>query len=357
MTQKQQKGKRESPWLVARRCLALLLRAQQGPASKAALLAAVYAVEGAEAYGDAGVQERAKRFENDKQRLWQRLGIRLRYDKEAGGYVLAEQERPLLNLPDEDIETLALLADTFRPDSPHAPAVQQLLDRLVGWLPAERQKLFRRAGGQIPTADLRMRDSERIAPDVWEAALAAWQAGQELQFDYLSSQHTDGIPRQHHVQPWDLDFTDRGHWRLRGYCLFNDGPNGPWEPRDYIHYRLSRIVAGSARVLPRKLPAIRPWGKPREVIFELSPEIARFGISQRKELIGTPAVTEMEGGWLRVAGKTHDVFDLARNLLYYGANCRVLGGPELLREMCGLVRELSESYLVIAEGDSAGPHG
>jgi len=98
MAQKQRKGKRESPWLVARRCLALLLRAQQGPASKEALLAAVYAAEGAEAYGDAGGQVLAKRFENDKQRLWERLLARLRYDKAAGGYVLAAWERLLLNL-------------------------------------------------------------------------------------------------------------------------------------------------------------------------------------------------------------------------------------------------------------------
>ena len=50
------------------------------------------------------------------------------------------------------------------------------------------------------------------------------------------------------------------------------------------------------------------------------------------------------GGWVRVEGRTLDVFDLARNLLYYGANCRVLGGPELLAEMRTLARELGEIY-------------
>jgi hypothetical protein len=46
-----------------------------------------------------------------------------------------------------------------------------------------------------------------------------------------------------------------------------------------------------------------------------------------------------------VEGRTLDVFDLARNLLYYGPHCRVLGGPELLAEIRGLVRGLGELYL------------
>ena len=94
---------------------------------------------------------------------------------------------------------------------------------MTSWLAPERQKLLQKISGQQPTADLRLRDSEEISPDVWEAVLDAWQAKQELQFDYLSSRHDDALPRQHHIQPWDLNFNDRGHWRLRGYCLLDSG--------------------------------------------------------------------------------------------------------------------------------------
>lgn len=52
----------------------------------------------------------------------------------------------------------------------------------------------------------------------------------------------------------------------------------------------------------------------------------------------------LDEGWVRVEGETHDVFHLARNLLYYGGNCRVLGGPELLKEMRQLVKNLGELY-------------
>jgi predicted DNA-binding transcriptional regulator YafY len=330
----------ESTWHVARRCLAVLNRLQTGAVSKQELLKTIYAPDSPHAT----ISTLSKRFDNDKIRLWENLGVRVRYDSQAKGYVIAEWERPLLNLPDQDLTTLAILVDTFQSDAPHSLEVAQLIDRLVSWLPEERQKQFRQASGQQATADLRPRDSEPITQDVWDAVHGAWQAKQELSFDYRSAQHGDGLPRQHHVQPWDLTFTERGHWRLRGYCLFNDGPNGPWHPNQYINYRLSRIVPGSAELLPRKLPPIRPNGRPFVVIFELAPQIARFGVSQRRELIDPPTLMEMDEGWVRVTGKTHDVFDLARNLLYYGRHCRVLGGPELLREMRQLARELYEIY-------------
>lgn len=341
MSKEEKGGAPESMWHVARRCLTLLNHLQQGVSSKQALFAAIYLPENP----TASTSTLNKRFENDKIRSWNHLGVRIRYDKDAKGYVLAEWERPLLNLADADLTTLAFLSDTFQSDAPHGLEVAQLIDRLASWLPPERQKRFRQVSGQQATADLRLRDSEPIAQDVWDAVNEAWQAKQELSFGYRSTQHDDGLPRQHHVQPWDLTFTERGHWRLRGYCLFNDGPNGPWHPNQYIHYRLSRIVPGSAEVHPRKLPPIRPNGRPFLVIFELAPQIARFGVSERRELIGPPTLMEMDEGWIRVTGKTHDVFDLARNLLYYGRHCRVLGGPELLKEMRGLARELGEMYL------------
>lgn len=340
MTENRGRGSSESPWLVARRCLAVINRLQQGVATKDELITAVYQAFDPEA----NLEILHTRFEKDKKRLKDLLFVPIHYDKSLKGYVIGEWERPLLNLPDDHIETLAYLSDTFQENSPHAPEVHQLIDQLIDWLPPARQKLFKRLSGQLPTADLRLRDSEEIAPDVWEAVLEAWQAKQEITFDYRSSQHEDGILRQHRIQPWDLYFTDRGHWHVRGYCLFNGGPNGPWNPHDYINYRLSRIVTGSVEILSRKLPGVRPNGRLHDVIFELAPAVARFGVSQRKELIDEPIILPLDDGWVRVEGKTYDVFNLARNLLYYGKNCRVLGGQDLLAEMRKLAAELAEIY-------------
>lgn len=80
--------------------------------------------------------------------------MRVRYDKAVRGYRITEWERPLLNLTDMQIETLSFLADTFQPDSPHAPEAHQLIDQLVSWLPEERQRLFKRGSRQMPAAAL-----------------------------------------------------------------------------------------------------------------------------------------------------------------------------------------------------------
>ena len=334
----------ESRWLVLRRCLAILRRLQRGPARKGELLAAVYEAEGAAAYGGATGAALDKRFEADKRRLRHELHTPVTYDKTAAGYVLGERGRPLLDLPDDDLSTLAFLADTFGSDSPRATDVQQLIDRLASWLPAERRQALRRTVGDWPKPDLRLRDKEEIPLNVWNAVHAAWRRAQEIAFDYRTGDEDAIHVRWHHVQPWDVEFTDRGHYRLLGFCLSCDGPDGPLEPRDYRHYRLSRIVSGSVRVLPRKLPPVRPRGHPRRVVFELSPTIARFGVSARKEMIGEPSTAAAADGWTRVEGQTLDVFELARNLLYYGDHCRVLGGPELLEEVRGLVRGLAALY-------------
>ena len=125
MAYKLGRGAAESSWYVARRCLAIINRLQQGAASKQELLTIIYRIENTST-PDARL---AKRFENDKSRLWDKLGVRIRYDKVLQGYVIAEWGRPLLNLPDADIQTLSLISDTFQPESPHALEVHQLIDR------------------------------------------------------------------------------------------------------------------------------------------------------------------------------------------------------------------------------------
>lgn len=133
------RGRRESDWLVARRCLAVVRRAQRGPADWRALLEAVLAQEGDEAYGSGPEGTRRLRLEKDLERIRGHLGVDLYYDRELGGYAIREAGLPLLDLPDEDLATIAWLAETFTPESPQHDAVQALLARLRRALPAERR--------------------------------------------------------------------------------------------------------------------------------------------------------------------------------------------------------------------------
>jgi hypothetical protein len=88
-----------------------------------------------------------------------------------------------------------------------------------------------------------------------------------------------------------------------------------------------------------------PRSAPRyEVVYELAPEIARLGVSHQPGLVGGQQTSSLTNGWTLVTGQTENIFLLARNLLYYGAKCRVLGGPELLREMRQVAAGLAEFY-------------
>jgi predicted DNA-binding transcriptional regulator YafY len=339
------KASRESQWLVTRRCLAILRRVQRGPANKEELVRAVYTSEGEEAYGGAAAEALQSKFAKDIARIRDNFQVNVRYDRRIGGYVIADLERPQLDLPDAQLETLAFLSETFREGTPHATEVRQLIDTLLPWLSEERRRIVGRAQGLLDV-DLRQRDSDEIAPDVWTAVQTAYSERRQLAFDYLSSTYEDGVPRHHVVEPWDLYFdAGRGHYYLRAYCLWRDGPDGPSEPRAYRHYRLGRIQAGSAMALPAKLPPAPRAARRYTAIYHLAPEIARLGISRQPALIGEPQVGEGADGWVEVRGQTDDLFLLSRNLLYYGPNCRVIGGPELLAEMRRLVAGMAEIYL------------
>ena len=91
MPNKKGRGDSESPWLVARRCLAVINRLQQGAATKQELITAVYQTN------DALEDQKtlANRFEKDKKRLQDGLNISILYDKTVKGYIIGERERPL----------------------------------------------------------------------------------------------------------------------------------------------------------------------------------------------------------------------------------------------------------------------
>ena len=96
-------GRRESEWLVIRRCLAIIQRAQRGPAGRDELIEAVLAQEGPEAYGETKGDALRRRLENDLQRIRENLMVDLRFDHQAGGYAIRDTWLPLLDLPDDEL--------------------------------------------------------------------------------------------------------------------------------------------------------------------------------------------------------------------------------------------------------------
>jgi predicted DNA-binding transcriptional regulator YafY len=339
------RGKRESHWLVIRRCLAIIQRAQRGPASRDELIQAVLTQEGREAYGETEGQTLYRRLEKDRRRIRENLMVDLFFDRQAGGYVIRDTWRPLLDLPDEDLETIAWLEQIFEHDSPQHDEVHALLGRLRFYLALERRREIERFRTTL-AVDLGQRDEDEISPAVWNGLTKALVERRRVEFSYHSPQQEDGVPRRHVVDPYERYFdTVRGHYYLRGWCRYTDGPLGRYEQGRYFYYRLGRI--GDLRVLSNKLPPCSPSSPRYPVVYELASQVARLGITHHRE-IEVKETERQEDGSVLVRGETDNLFWAVRTLLHYGPNCRVLGGPKMRWEMQKVVREMAEMY---AEGE------
>ena len=334
-------GRRESHWLVTRRCLAIIRRLQRGPATARELIQAACEAEGVDAYGGAQGIALRKKFEKDRERIRRHLLVDLRFDRGTGRYLIRDLWMPLLDLPDEDLDTIAWLAETFGPEAPRHDQVHGLIDRLRLYLAPERRAVIEQHRMAF-TMDLRRRDEDEITDEVWDKLTRALVSRRRVEFEYLSPQQEDRTPRRHVVDPYECFFdTVRGHFYLRGWCHYTDGPRGRHIHRRYFRYRLGRIR--NVRVLPDKLPPAPPVAPRYRVEYVLASHVARLGIT-RHHGIEIECVDRKDDGRVIVQGTTEDVFWTARTLLHYGPSCRVLGGPELLQEMQALVGKMWELY-------------
>ncbi len=339
------RGRRESSWLVIRRCLAIIRRAQRGPASKEDLLQAMQAVERTSASGPLPPDELdalQQRLEKDLGRIRDKLMVALYHDPRAGGYVIKDTWLPLLDLPDRDLETIAWLEEAFDHRSPKHDQVRGLLGRLRLYLDAERVAVIEEARTAL-AIDLRQRDDDAINPEVWRGLTKAYVTRRQVELRYLSPAYQEGRPRRHTVEPYEpytFD-TTRGHYYLRAYCRRVEGPAGTSRPNAYRTYRLGRIQG--LRVLPQKLPPMAPSPPRYRVDYRLAPRIARLGVTHQPQ-IEVQDVEVREDGSAVVHGETESVFWAVQALLHYGANCEVLGGPEVRREMERVVREMAALY-------------
>jgi len=140
------------------------------------------------------------------------------------------------------------------------------------------------------------------------------------------------------VDPYECYFdAARGHYYLRGWCHSIDGHS----KRRWSYYRLGRII--DLQVLPDKLPAVAPPARRYAVEYELSPIVARLGVSRQRG-IDIQEVQRRPDGSVVVRGETESLFWAVQTLLHYGPTCRVLGGRELLREMRAVVHRMAALY-------------
>lgn len=337
------KGRRESSWHVIRRCLALIRCAQRGPASRDDLIQVLKDLEREDRVGELSSESTLQsRLEKDLRRIRERLLVDLSYNRRTGKYEIQDTWTPLLDLPDEDLETIAWLEETFGYDSPKHDEVHALLRRLRLYLDMARVAVIEETRSALEV-DLRQRDEDEISPGVWRGLTKAFAQQRQIEILYLSPQYEDGEPRLHIVEPYDPYYFDtkRSHYYLQAYCRRIEGADGTEYPNAYFTYRLGRIQ--DLKVLPTKLPPTAPSKSSYRVEYELAPGIARLGITDHPE-IEIHEVEHRDDGSVVVRGEAESIFWAIQTLLHYGANCKVLGGPRMRREMERVVKEMAELY-------------
>jgi len=333
-------GDRESPWLVMRRCLALVQRLIRGPASGDELIAFVRTHVDAHAYSTNPSAAR-RAFKRDREHLQNDLGVQWRYEAAAGVYVLTSLGRlAFLDLPDDQIAALGLIFSTFEENESPLVPVRPLLDRITSLLPAERRELLMRQS-QAFRVEMAELDTKPIPLAVWDRVAQATRQRRQLGFHYRSPRQADPRPRYWVVSPIKVGFYS-GHWYLYCWSEWWRGPEGENHEPAYRRLRLQYIVDDDRlEVLPTRV-AVEHRHPPRyQVHYLLKPDVGRGDISRHFE--GMHVELQPDGSAL-VTGTCNDAWEAARILLSYGENCIVLGGEEVRAEMRRRVKGMAENY-------------
>lgn len=331
-------NQRQSQWIVFERCLALLRRLMRGTAKTDELLRIV------EQHADDDQSTTAssveKRFEKDRERLKEFFGVQLRYDRSERAYRLLAMDCALIDLSPEAVRGLAFLQATFADETtPMQRQINTLIQTLTMALSTERRREIERERGLIEL-DLRKRDSDTIDDAIWDKVGQAVREHRELEFEYYSPQQEDEKPRTHCVESQRLFFDRmRAHYYVEAYCIEHRGPKGNFPDGTMHRYRLGRI--SNPVLLPRKfVPGVHVPRK-HDLIYELSPKVARYGITEH---FSGSEVDYRSDGSAVVRAKSTDLFWDIRALLHYGANFRILGGEEALKEIKEIVVAMHKQY-------------
>ncbi len=331
----------EANWMTVRRCLAIVRRAMRGPATWKELVKAACEELGPDAYGRAEGERLRRLFDDDLARLRQKLRIDLRSDQGDQRYRLRSAGPGLIDLPDEGLEAVLVLCETFPADVPGAAGVVQLLDTVVSYLPPDRQRrlLTRRVPVSI---DVRHLDEDDLDQEVLRKVEQAVRERRLLRFDYLSPSRDQPQPRRHTVAPDDHLTLEEGHLYLYGYSQRCEGPSGTFSNLGVIKFRVQYIQPGTVELLPDRVPDSKRRRRRYELRYELYGPLARGAVSERFDEMEVER--DEAAGVVRVKAVTDDLFGAVQTLLRYGRNCKVLAPPEAVRMMREHVAGMARLY-------------
>jgi predicted DNA-binding transcriptional regulator YafY len=237
------------------------------------------------------------------------------------------------------MEALAFLDASFPAGSalPEQAHLRALLDRVLQLLPLTRQQQHqqRRSAMRLSMSD----GTGRIDSGVLGLVKRAIEERRELLFSYWSTFDVEA-PRRHRVAPYGIFFRPEGHAYLDA-TLLEVTPAGNEPLHAAIDYRLDRIVAGTAKILPTMLPPQRLQPRAYTLRYRLLPVVAR-----RRDVAAyfpNTHITYHDDGSATVTGTVTNLWQARQILLRYGTACEVLEPSELI----ALFRQTAEGLVDI----------
>lgn len=342
------RGTKRSSMLTFRRRLLLVRLLIHEPMSSSDLIASVQERLESDGYPPAA----AEALKHDLDALKLEYGCRISFDRGSGRYVLENLgELALLNLPDACMEALAFLEASFPSGLAMAEQanIRELLSRVVMMLPGELQEKHRNQRNAM-ILHLSGRTPGRIDPSVFKTIRRAIKRHQEIVFHYWSTFDVDQ-PREHRVAPYGIFFRPEGHGYLDATLMEVNPPAGE-TIHDTIHYRLDRVVPGSAKIVPNPLPAQRITPPTFTLRYQLLPVVAR-----RRDVASyfpNTQITYHEDGSATVNGTVTNLWQARQVLLRYGSTCIVLDPPELVDMFRTTAYDLAQLYGVTGQQNGVG---
>jgi hypothetical protein len=332
---------RGSEWLSLKRCLAIVIRLQQGSVSPTDLVSFVIKTVGTGAYPSSS-SAREKAFKRDRESLRKRLGVKFSYTASTKLYSLIEIG-PLLRLylPETSLRAISILSHSFNGHVGEHSEVQFFLEEVISRLSLDAQRKLDGSNSRVYIDLLKDVDPNHISKKVLRTAWKAVNGKRKFAFNYISPTYEDRQKRLQVVLPYRIQY-QWGHWYLQAYRLsYRDLGNKEHADQKHLRYRLSYVQDDDGlRIYPNVMPA--PPAPPKYLVhFRLLPPLSRGVISERFEDM---TITLLEDGSAEVKGYCENVWEAGRTLLIYGEFCVVLGGGEVRTWIKKTVKGMAENY-------------
>jgi predicted DNA-binding transcriptional regulator YafY len=281
-----------------------------------------------------------KRLEGDLDRMRSSLGCTIEYVRAEKRYHLRALDHPLIDLSDEALHGMAFLHKAFvTSEAPHSAEVLRLLSEIERILDDDRKREMTQL--RAVEMQVRSRDAKEIDLELLKKLLEACSTRNQITFTYRSPRQSDEQPRLHRVEPLRC-FVEplRHHTILEAYYLETDGPKGRVHYQGFRQYRVQRM--SDLHILPQRfVPRVVPPGKD-EIVYLLAPDIAR--LQDVTPVHPDSQITYRADGSALVSFWSNNLLMDLKSLLYYGAQCEVIGDENARRMMRALVQEMWGVY-------------